>query len=103
VEKDTGDINEKSISERNPRVFNPAVARLKAEFNEIALEITRLKVEGESLRKQIAMYQRRVENTPKIEQELATLTRDYGLLKANYQSLLDKRIQAKMDEINQTN
>jgi len=44
------------------------------------------------------MYQRRVENTPKREQELATLTRDYDLLKTNYQSLLDKRIQAKMAE-----
>jgi uncharacterized protein involved in exopolysaccharide biosynthesis len=57
-----------------------------------------VKAEERRLIEQIAMYQSRVENTPRIEQELATLTRDYGLLKANYQSLLDKKIQARMAE-----
>jgi len=101
LEKDIakqGLLNDKPKPEGNPLVFNPVVSRLRAEISEVELEITRMKVEAESLRKQIAMYQRRVENTPKREQELAMLTRDYDLLKANYQSLLDKKIQAKMAE-----
>jgi len=92
------DGNETPRSEGSSPVFNPALVRLKGELTETELEISRSKVEGESLREQIAMYQRRVENTPKTEQELFTLTRDYDLLKTNYQSLLDKRIQAKMAE-----
>ena len=101
LEKDIaeqGDGNERASSTGSPLIFDPSLARLKGELTEAKLEINRLKVEGESLREQIAMYQRRVENTPKREQELFTLTRDYDLLKANYQSLLDKRIQAKMAE-----
>jgi capsular exopolysaccharide synthesis family protein len=44
------------------------------------------------------LYQRRIEDTPKREQELVLLTRDYDMLKATYQSLLDKNLQAKMAE-----
>jgi polysaccharide chain length determinant protein (PEP-CTERM system associated) len=87
-----------SDSAAKPRVFNPAVARLRGNLAELGLETSRVKAEERRLIEQIAMYQSRVENTPRIEQELATLTRDYGLLKANYQSLLDKKIQARMAE-----
>jgi polysaccharide chain length determinant protein (PEP-CTERM system associated) len=101
LEKDIvqqGDISKRENSGVIPAILNPSIARLKGELTEAQLEISRLKVEGESLRNQIAMYERRVENAPKREQELTILTRDYDLLKANYQSLLDKRIQAKMAE-----
>ncbi len=93
-----GNVNEKASSKGSPPILNPSVARLKAELSEVELEITRLKIEEKSLKKQIAEYQRRVEITPKREQELAALTRDYNLLEANYQSLLDKKIHAKMAE-----
>ncbi len=85
-------------SEASISVLSPSVARLKRELAEVRLETRRLRLEGESLKRQIAMYESRVERTPKREQELATLTRDYDLLKANYQSLLDKKIQARMAE-----
>jgi polysaccharide chain length determinant protein (PEP-CTERM system associated) len=101
LEKDIeqqGNFSERTSPSGSPPVFNPALVRLRGELTEVELEIHRLKVEGESLRNQIEMYQRRVENTPKIEQELATLTRNYDLLKANYQSLVDKKMKAKMAE-----
>ncbi|MBP1712319.1 MAG: putative Lipopolysaccharide biosynthesis protein, partial [Deltaproteobacteria bacterium] len=47
---------------------------------------------------QINQYQARIETTPQREQELALLTRDYDLLKNNYQSLMDKNIQSQMAE-----
>ena len=40
----------------------------------------------------------RIEDTPKLEQEFSLLNRDYDLLKANYQSLMDKKIQSQMAE-----
>ena len=101
LEKDIaqrGDVNEKASPEGSSAIFNPLVVRLKGELTEVELEITRLKVEEESLRNQVEMYQKRVENAPKREQELAIVTRDYDLMKANYQSLLDKKIQAQMAE-----
>ena len=82
--------------------LDPAAEKLltqyEDQFREKQLEVKRLKGELEKLKDQIALYQRRIEDTPKREQELGLLTRDYDLLKANYQSLLDKRIQAQMAE-----
>lgn len=81
---------------------DPNIERLIAQFteqyNNALLEAKRSTEELKHLKDQIAFYQRRVENTPKREQELKLLTRDYDLLKANYQSLLDKKIQAQMAE-----
>lgn len=44
----------------------------------------------------IADYQARVERLPMREQELAAVTRDYEISKANYKSLLDKKMSAAM-------
>jgi len=68
------------------------------QYNASALEAKRLREEEKELKQQILLYQRRIEETPRREQELTLLTRDYDLMKANYQSLLDKRIQAQMAE-----
>jgi polysaccharide chain length determinant protein (PEP-CTERM system associated) len=83
-------------------VLDPASKRLLTQYteqhNEVQLEIRRLKEEGIKLKEQIVLYQKRIEDAPKREQELVLLTRDYDLLKSNYQSLLDKKIQAQMAE-----
>jgi len=50
----------------------------------------------EELQKKIKEYQRRVEITPKIEQQLKELTRGYTVTKKEYQSLLDKKLQAEL-------
>ena len=46
------------------------------------------------INKQIAVYQRRLENTPKREQELTILTRDYDTTRDLFKSLLAKRGEA---------
>jgi uncharacterized protein involved in exopolysaccharide biosynthesis len=51
-----------------------------------------------SLEQQIAFYERRIEDTPRREQELILLTRDYDNQEKNYRSLLDKKIQAQLAE-----
>ncbi len=72
--------------------------QLTEQYENAVLEAKRLKDEEEKLRKQMALYQTRIEDTPKQEQGLALLTRDYDQLKTNYQSLLDKKLQAQMAE-----
>ena len=59
-------------------------------------EIADRAADRQRISEQIADYQRRVEKLPNREQEMATLTRDYTTSKANYQSLLDRRISAGM-------
>ncbi len=84
------------------RQVDPMAERLilqyTEQYNAAVLEAKRLRDEEKKLKEQIHLYQVRVEETPKREQELLLLTRDYDLLKANYQSLLDKKIQAQMAE-----
>jgi polysaccharide chain length determinant protein (PEP-CTERM system associated) len=83
-------------------VADPNTQRLIMQYQEqhdnAVLESKRSKEEIIKLKEQIALFQKRIEETPKREQELALLTRDYDLLKDNYQSLLDKKIQAQMAE-----
>lgn len=68
------------------------------QYKAALLEVKRLKEEEKYLREQTTLYQKRIEDTPKREQELILVTRDYDLLKANYQALLDKKISAQMAE-----
>jgi len=92
------DAYEGADSPGNLSALNPTVARLSRERANIESEIRRLKSKKGSLAEQFAIYQQRVENTPRREQELATLTRDYNLFRSNYQSLLNKKIQARLAE-----
>jgi len=75
---------------------NPLIAQIKAQLAQVNAEISKLKIEREELQKKIKEYQRRVEITPKIEQQLKELTRGYTVTKKEYQSLLDKKLQAEL-------
>ena len=57
-----------------------------------------MKGEIVSLKEQIEVYQKRVEDTPKKEQEMVNLNRDYDLLRGQFTSLMDKKYQAQMAE-----
>ena len=49
-------------------------------------------------RKQIQQFERRVETTPASEQRFTDLRRDYDISLANYQALLEKKMNAKLSE-----
>jgi succinoglycan biosynthesis transport protein ExoP len=95
---------EEKITTKNspPPRLDPDTERfyrqLTEQYNNALLEAKRSKEEEKNLKEQMNLYQRRIEDTPKREQELTLLTRDYELLKTNYQSLLDKNLQAQMAE-----
>ncbi len=50
----------------------------------------------DEINKQIKQYQAKVEGTPKREQELLNLNRDYESLKAIYHSLLNRKLEAEL-------
>ena len=94
---------EGKTSENQPiPVSDPATERLlnqyRDQFNTAQLDAKRLRGEANNLKDQIILYQKRVEETPKREEELNFLMRDYDLIRANYKSLLEKKTQSQMAE-----
>ena len=71
---------------------------LKAELASIDLEIRNLKNERERILSDTSRVQGRLEAVPRVEQELLSLTRDYENIKNSYESLLDKRLNARLYE-----
>jgi polysaccharide chain length determinant protein (PEP-CTERM system associated) len=71
---------------------------LRSELDGVDLEIRSLQSERERILTQIAGLQGRLENVPRIEQQLLSLTRDYDNIKKSYDSLLEKRINARLAE-----
>ncbi|PIE69563.1 MAG: protein GumC [Deltaproteobacteria bacterium] len=77
-----------------------APPRLSAEYqtryNEILQEMKRLEADIADTRTQIDIYKSRVENTPKREQELLSLRRDYQNIQSTYDSLLERKLEAEI-------
>jgi polysaccharide chain length determinant protein (PEP-CTERM system associated) len=63
---------------------------------EIKLNIKKNETIISELISQIDFYQKRVENTPKREQELLSLQRDYENVKETYSSILNRKLEAEM-------
>jgi polysaccharide chain length determinant protein (PEP-CTERM system associated) len=73
---------------------NPYVASLMQQLDQANVESKATTDEIATLNRQIAAYQRRIENTPRREQELALITRDYETTRELFRSLLGKRGEA---------
>jgi polysaccharide chain length determinant protein (PEP-CTERM system associated) len=71
---------------------------LKGQLDSVDYEIRNLQVERQRILDDISRYQARLENTPRVEQELLSLSRDYESIQHSYESLLDKQTQARLAE-----
>ena len=67
---------------------------LRAQIQDAQREIQVTESELRQISNQIAVYQERVEDTPKREQELLGLKRDYQNIQASYDSLLNRKLEA---------
>lgn len=74
------------------------IGELQKQIQTVDVEMSSLKEREQSLQRQIQVFEKRVEGVPAREQELAILERDYENTKKNYQSLLDKKLNAKISE-----
>ncbi len=88
-----------AVTERHPE---PEPVRidptLKAELASVDLEIRNLKAERGRILADTSRMQGRLENLPRVEQDLLSLTRDYDNIRKSYESLLDKRLNARLYE-----
>jgi uncharacterized protein involved in exopolysaccharide biosynthesis len=66
------------------------------EQSQIKYEIKDLEDDIYKLKYQIKIYQERIERTPKREEELIALNRDYNNIQASYSSLLNRKLEAEI-------
>lgn len=86
----------KRESPLRPPPQNPYVQSLMQQLDQANVEAKTTRDEIASLNRQIGEYQRRIENTPRREQDLALITRDYETTREMFRSLLAKRGEAEM-------
>ncbi len=67
---------------------------LRAQISEVRREIQAGEIDIKGFQDQIFRYEQRIENTPKREQELLSLRRDYQNIQASYDSLLNRKLEA---------
>jgi polysaccharide chain length determinant protein (PEP-CTERM system associated) len=74
------------------------ITRLRAQSAGLDSEIASLKKDREGIGKNIAGLEARVERSPRREQEMISLTRDYENLKNQYDDLLKKKLDADVSQ-----
>ena len=79
-----------------PSAVTPANRAQLEQLRTIETEIRGLRSEVERTKSQIRMYEKWVEETPKREQELLSLNRDYDRLREAYSSLLRRKLDAEI-------
>ena len=78
--------------------INTYIQQMKRDLGALDVEVTALRAEESGLLRTITLYQQRVENTPRREQDLQGLLRDYDTAQALYQSLLKRHEESKLAE-----
>jgi len=81
VERETAITKSSGETHSEPLAVSAIDVALKKQLKEVELEIINLKEETKNTRSQIAGYRKKVEDTPRREQELLSLNRDYDNLK----------------------
>jgi polysaccharide chain length determinant protein (PEP-CTERM system associated) len=84
----------REAGDRRAAPQNPYVMSLMQQLDQASVETTTTTEEIAQLNRQLAVYQRRIENTPRREQELALIARDHETTRELFRSLLAKRGEA---------
>ncbi len=77
---------------------NPAYVTLTSQVESAKNEVASLQRQRESLKERARMFNQRLEETPKLEQEYLALQRDYTNATAKYQEVMNKIMEARISE-----
>lgn len=77
-------------------VNNFSAMQQELQLQQMQDEIQKVQAEINVIESKMERYQQRVEDTPKREQELQALQRDYTNIKAIFSSLLDRKLEAEL-------
>jgi uncharacterized protein involved in exopolysaccharide biosynthesis len=85
---------------REPKPTNadssPVQSTLELRVERARRDVATLQDKRADLDRRIVALQSRLDATPRVEQELTTITRDFGNLKENYLELVNKKLDAQM-------
>src|SRR5690606_38545185 len=70
--------------------YSMPIAQMRSQLRANSMELENLAIKEKQLRTDISMYQGRINMAPVREQQLASVQRDYDLLKNHYSDLLKK-------------
>lgn len=89
-------VQTETVQGSHTAAASPHFLELKRTISDVEGEIKALRADERKLLVSIAQYQRRVDNTPRREQELQGLLRDYETTQELYRSLLRQQGEAKL-------
>jgi len=91
-------VSKDEVKAGSAKLIDPALRDQMRQRDEAKNELEVLKERLRRLLEQVKQYDGRVERAPAREQELMVLIRDYDNMQKNYQSLLEKRLNARLAE-----
>lgn len=77
---------------------NPVHQQIQSQLNQVQVEIASHQGAAAQHRREIANLRRFVDQAPEVAQELSRLNRDYGVVKAQYDQLVERREQARVTD-----
>lgn len=95
-EPDEDEDNEDSELENAMSGGNWAAMQQEMQVSQMNAEIAKIQSGIAKIEDAMVLYQQRVEETPKREQELLSLQRDYGNIQDGYSSLLNRKLEAEL-------
>ena len=93
---EVSEFDNATTSTKETRPIDAYLRELGRQREEAKLEIASMKERRLRVKEQMKEYEARVEKAPARDQELMLLERDYGNLKENYRTLLDKKLNARL-------
>jgi polysaccharide chain length determinant protein (PEP-CTERM system associated) len=88
------DIESLQVGSEIPEIEVPDVQEIQ--IREIKNDLKKQEADITKILEQVSIYEKRVENTPKREQELLSLNRDYKNIKDTYDSLVRRKLEAEI-------
>ncbi len=85
-----------SGASKSTNAGNPFTTALELRVEKARREVAALQDKKADLEQRIGVLQARIDATPRVEQDLTTVTRDFGNLKENYLNLVNKKLDAQM-------
>ncbi|HET9863205.1 MAG TPA: XrtA system polysaccharide chain length determinant [Steroidobacteraceae bacterium] len=77
---------------------NPLYQSIRIQLNKVEVDIAAARADIAQRERRIADLQRSINTAPDVEAELGRLNRDYGVVKAQYEALLDRLQRARLSE-----
>ena len=77
---------------------NPLVQKLAVQLAEADAGVAGLRARTQDLRTEIAQVRAQAQQAPEVEAQMARLNRDYAVIRANYETLVNRREQAAISE-----